>query len=910
MSQDSISSSEIPIEPSSTDDSQTTDDEGITRTSNPRPLQRRRTDESLSGISDGESLDTLGSLPSFDHNNTRISEDESEGSLYSQQENTPLDMGINSLDATPKKEGEGGETPPPQFLPSMNFDPELAEQQLLQAAKSKQPGSDDDKVKKHLKERFEEQFNLYKKGEWEEKRKKQEAELLDYNSVKYPDYDKDYDNGLLEGQMEEWVEEQKRKEEEIHKIMELLSNEEPPLHVYDLLSGKKSGDGSDDEYVYYKIDGDPFTFAPTKKFEDYQAEELRKQLEEADEYEKYKFKACYICGQVNEEEPFDLIELYDELTIEGLANDPVLKKAHHYCLGLLPAERGAASLKGKGKHDLEYQTNVKRVPGKAWGEMSPATRHQEYLEKYYKGQFSITGITKSKNEIWKVERDEAMNKLQELNVDVDNILKNPQQQTQELKDQFKKHKKEKFESYTDVLDGELTEQNNEGFGNFGCYLCGLPLILNIHRSDRLKGLGTKKEEIDKDDGMEHLSRLRFLAKKGENDDKELKIEPEHIAHVKEHNLFFGGQLTEDNYVRIEQRVLEKTEYLRTSSRKVRTDIITEICNTIDKKLMTDSYTKAINGSIPYIDDIIEILKENGITADMFSDFDNTVNHLLILVLYTVLYKWSHASCNKIKLHLSFFTHSEETDTNGENYAKLQPNDNIIAHTLQQIVKGLDSKYTGSFTDQGQWVKGEGGVMRWESLREAYPDEQEVDFTDSKTGKTFVINDEFGKYSLHEQRSELRKEGIAFHLNTFEDSKDQEKDSIVYDFMYRRFVSVKRRIRKICDIYNGTGRVNQQGKIWNIFKNIRKTVTHSGYQGDNVLMYKGKEFYGPVLSRSGKAEPGKVGGGRKKTRKKKKAICKPCKKKKKTRKRLYFKDLLENVQSGGLIPRRIYFNDLL
>ena len=32
--------------------------------------------------------------------------------------------------------------------------------------------------------------------------------------------------------------------------------------------------------------------------------------------------------------------------------------------------------------------------------------------------------------------------------------------------------------------------------------------------------------------------------------------------LKEHNLFFGGQLTEDNYVNIEQRVLEKTEYLK------------------------------------------------------------------------------------------------------------------------------------------------------------------------------------------------------------------------------------------------------------------------------------------------------------------------------------------------------------
>ena len=82
------------------------------------------------------------------------------------------------------------------------------------------------------------------------------------------------------------------------------------------------------------------------------------------------------------------------------------------------------------------------------------------------------------------------------------------------------------------------------------------------------------------------------------------------------------------------------------------------------------------------------------------------------------------------------------------------------------------------------------------------------------------------------------------------------------------------------------------------------------------MYKGKEFYGPVLSRSGEAEPANTGpmmkgGRRKKTRKKKKAICKPCKRRKKTRKRLYFKDLLGGkVQSGGLIPRRIYFNDLL
>ena len=49
----------------------------------------------------------------------------------------------------------------------------------------------------------------------------------------------------------------------------------------------------------------------------------------------------------------------------------------------------------------------------------------------------------------------------------------------------------------------------------------------------------------------------------------------------------------------------------------------------------------------------------------------------------------------------------------------------------------------------------------------------------------------------------------------------------------------------------------------------------------------------------------VGGKRKKTRRKRR------RKKKKTRKRIYFKDLLDDdVQSGGLIPRRIHFNDLL
>ena len=48
-----------------------------------------------------------------------------------------------------------------------------------------------------------------------------------------------------------------------------------------------------------------------------------------------------------------------------------------------------------------------------------------------------------------------------------------------------------------------------------------------------------------------------------------------------------------------------------------------------------------------------------------------------------------------------------------------------------------------------------------------------------------------------------------------------------------------------------------------------------------------------------------GGKRKKTRRKRRKI------KKKTRKRIYFKDLLDDdVQSGGLLPRRIYFNNLL
>lgn len=66
--------------------------------------------------------------------------------------------------------------------------------------------------------------------------------------------------------------------------------------------------------------------------------------------------------------------------------------------------------------------------------------------------------------------------------------------------------------------------------------------------------------------------------------------------------------------------------------------------------------------------------------------------------------------------------------------------------------------------------------------------------------------------------------------------------------------------------------------------------------------------------------GSVRGGHKRKKKTRKRVYfkdlldapkKGGKRKKKTRKRLYFKDLLgDNVQSGGLIPRRIYFNDLL
>jgi hypothetical protein len=66
--------------------------------------------------------------------------------------------------------------------------------------------------------------------------------------------------------------------------------------------------------------------------------------------------------------------------------------------------------------------------------------------------------------------------------------------------------------------------------------------------------------------------------------------------------------------------------------------------------------------------------------------------------------------------------------------------------------------------------------------------------------------------------------------------------------------------------------------------------------------------------------GSVRGGHKRKKKTRKRLYfkdlldapkKGGKRKKKTRKRLYFKDLLgDNVQSGGLIPRRIYFNDLL
>jgi hypothetical protein len=64
----------------------------------------------------------------------------------------------------------------------------------------------------------------------------------------------------------------------------------------------------------------------------------------------------------------------------------------------------------------------------------------------------------------------------------------------------------------------------------------------------------------------------------------------------------------------------------------------------------------------------------------------------------------------------------------------------------------------------------------------------------------------------------------------------------------------------------------------------------------------------VLSELSQTQPldSQYGGRkRKKTRRKRRKI------KKKTRKRIYFKDLLDDhVQSGGLLPRRIYFNDLL
>jgi len=69
---------------------------------------------------------------------------------------------------------------------------------------------------------------------------------------------------------------------------------------------------------------------------------------------------------------------------------------------------------------------------------------------------------------------------------------------------------------------------------------------------------------------------------------------------------------------------------------------------------------------------------------------------------------------------------------------------------------------------------------------------------------------------------------------------------------------------------------------------------------------GGEEEEPELSQTQPLDSLLYGGGkRKKTRRKRR------RKKKKTRKRIYFKDLLDDdVQSGGLIPRRIYFNDLL
>lgn len=96
-----------------------------------------------------------------------------------------------------------------------------------------------------------------------------------------------------------------------------------------------------------------------------------------------------------------------------------------------------------------------------------------------------------------------------------------------------------------------------------------------------------------------------------------------------------------------------------------------------------------------------------------------------------------------------------------------------------------------------------------------------------------------------------------------------------------------------------------------FSTVQRTVSDdSGGHGEES-----QRFFGSQGSSQGGMR--KINKRKKKTRKRVyfkdllDAPKKGGKRKKKTRKRLYFKDLLgDNVQSGGLIPRRIYFNDLL
>ena len=96
-----------------------------------------------------------------------------------------------------------------------------------------------------------------------------------------------------------------------------------------------------------------------------------------------------------------------------------------------------------------------------------------------------------------------------------------------------------------------------------------------------------------------------------------------------------------------------------------------------------------------------------------------------------------------------------------------------------------------------------------------------------------------------------------------------------------------------------------------FSTVQRTVSDdSGGQGEES-----QRFFGSQGSSQGGMR--KINKRKKKTRKRVyfkdllDAPKKGGKRKKKTRKRIYFKDLLGgHVQSGGLIPRRIYFNDLL